>query len=717
MVGEGSRENRRRPRPGVDASARSEPSVTSTSDRFSLGALEFESIRSQIGALVATSAGRARTTSLAPHPSGAEARAMLARTVEAMALHGAELVPSFLGIEDLRSPLDHLAEGGRPLEGPDLARAARTLRQCSVVRAHLLALTQRAPVLAALAAAMPECGDLVEEIERIVDARGEVLDSASPRLADARARIRQLEEETERVLGRVLARPEVRRILNAPKPTWRHHRPVLAVKAEYRHRISGMLLDRSATGSTVYIEPEEAVELGNALAEASLVAAREISVVLVEASRRMLAHRATIVLVLDRVGDLDVEFAKAAWAAPRAAVVPEIVEGRRLRIEGARHPGLLESVEAGRPAAQAVAIDVEIGGSFDLLIVTGPNTGGKTVALKTVGLLAVMALSGLPVPARRAEIPELDGVFVDIGDEQAISQSLSTFSSHMVRVGRALRLATPRSLVLIDEIGAGTDPAEGAALGEAILEHFLERSVRTIATTHLGKLKQLAWRHSNAQNATVEFDAATLRPLYRLLIGLPGSSHAIDVARRMGIGEAILERAEQRVERKDHGTEEAAEAIQTVRRAADAERRLAERSLQEAEESRSAAADRLRAVEERGKTLEAEAQKSLDASIGRLRALLVARFDALMAAAPKPFDARLREAREELEAAIREDPLERKREEFLGSLKRDDVIFVPKFRRRCPVRRVNHTKRIVTVLVGDLPADVRFDEVTWYEVL
>ena len=448
--------------------------------------------------------------------------------------------------------------------------------------------------------------------------------------------------------------------------------------------------------------------------------AREVAAVLLDLSRRVLAERTRIVRAMEQIAELDLAFAKAAYGEAMRGCIPEVVDGRRLRILEGRHPKLVEreAGDAKRPHQDSVVpVDVEIGGEFDLLVITGPNTGGKTVALKTVGVLSAMALAGLPVPARAAEIPAFDGIFVDVGDEQEITQSLSTFSSHMVRVSRALKSATRESLVLIDEVGAGTDPADGAALGESILEFFLAKGVRTIATTHLGRLKELAFRHPRAENATVEFDPVTLQPKYRLILGIPGSSQALAVARRVGLPEPVLERAERSLERKDMRVEEAVAAIQTVRVEADAARRRAGATLEDAELRRAELESRARDLEQRDASLRAEAQRQVDEAIARLRSAIRGRLESLEDEVPKPFDAKLRAFRGELEEAIAQEPMDQKREAFLASLKRDSIIYVPKFRRRCAVRRVHKEKRTVTVMVGDMPTDVRFDEVTWYEVL
>ncbi|MBI3818359.1 MAG: hypothetical protein HY286_06675 [Planctomycetes bacterium] len=696
-----------------------------TNDRFSLGALEFFPIRERLSSLCETDLGRTCAGSLAPAPVAGTSREWLARVAEAAKLYAMGKAPSLSGIEDFGPFLHHLSSGGRPLEPLALAKIASTLRRGHDLRILILQNGAEAPKLASVASALPDLVELAQEIDRCVDIRGEVLDTASAKLAVAAARRRGLESEVDRVMLQILARPDVRKSLNSPKPVYRNNRPVLAVKSEFRHRVSGLLLDRSGTGGSVFIEPEEVVELGNALAEVAVVIAREISTVLLDLSRLVLARRDRLVVFLELAGELDLEFTKARYLIRIDGCIPQITDRRKLRITDARHPGLLDYLFVDDPKhhkspgahSHVVPIDVEIGGEYDLLVVTGPNTGGKTVALKTVGLLAAMALSGIPIPARGAEIPAFDGIFVDIGDEQEISQSLSTFSSHMIRVAAAVRNATRESLVLMDEVGAGTDPAEGAALGEAILEYFLSRGVRAMATTHLGSLKELAYRHKRIENATVEFDPETLQPRFRLLVGIPGSSQALAVAQRVGMPEAVVANAASRLEKRDHRTEEAVVAIQSARVEADAARRRADSVLLSAEQKLAEAAVREQQVEMRSAILSAEAQKTIDAAIGRLRMLMKDRFDRTISTLPKPFDSRLRELREELESCISLEPIEQKRLEFVSRLKRDDIVYIPKLKQRCPVRKVQRDRRIVTVMLGDVPTDVRYDEVTWYEVL
>ncbi|MFN0206447.1 MAG: endonuclease MutS2 [Planctomycetota bacterium] len=689
-------------------------------DPFSLGALEFEVVRERVASLALTGLGRGRARNIAPFRLPAETRDHLQKTTEAILLTKTGRAPAFGAAEDVRDLVRHLSGGGRPLEPKDVARIANSVRRGMDIKKHLLNLIKDAPLLGSLAAAIPDLTELCDEIDRSIDPRGEIYENASVKLSEAHAKRRAAEAEVERVLHHVLSRAEVRKSLNSLKPIYRNYRPALAVRSEFRGRVPGLLLDRSSTGSTVYIEPEEVVEIGNELAEISVVIAREVSLILLELSKTLLSRGELILRSQEFLADLEIEFTKARFAELFHCCIPEITKNRKLKISGARHPKLLERSleEAGKVVLHdIVPIDMEIGGEYDLFVITGPNTGGKTVALKTVGLLSAMALSGLPVPARHAEIPGFDAIFVDIGDEQEISQSLSTFSSHMVRVAHSIKYATRESLVLVDEVGAGTDPAEGAALGEAILEYYLSRGIRTIATTHLGKLKELAYKHSRAENGTVEFDPDTLQPKYRIIVGMPGSSQALAVAKRVGIPASILENAHLGIERKDQHHDAVIAAIQNARIEADAARKRADDLEHSADQKRLQIEEHERAVEQRSAALAAEAQRQVDESLTKLRVLLKEQFETLIAGAPKPFDTKLRDLRTELETAITTDPIEQKRAQFVDRLKRDAIVYVPKFRRRCQVRRIQRDRKIVTVMVGDVPTDVRFDELTWYEVL
>jgi DNA mismatch repair protein MutS2 len=375
----------------------------------------------------------------------------------------------------------------------------------------------------------------------------------------------------------VLAKPGVKGALADPNPRRRGGRAVLSVRAGSASKVPGIVHDRSNTGETVFVEPREVVQPGNRLAEVAAEERREIERVLLELTRAVLAERPRIAESCARLERLELAFVGAAFAAETGGRVPRI--GEDLLLRSARHP--LLTLRLSRPnggGPRVVPNDMALGGgAARLLVVSGPNTGGKTLALKMAGASALLVRCGVPVPcAEGSTVPLYDGIVADIGDEQEIRQSLSTFSSHLLRVKDGLR-ARRAGRSCSSTTRAGTDPDEGAALSEAVLELLLERGTPTLATTHIGKLKEFAFRHPRAENACVEFDPETLAPRYRILVGTPGESGALVVARRLGIPEAVVRRAEERLERRD---EEFANLLAEVRTA----RVHAERVRSEAEE-------------------------------------------------------------------------------------------------------------------------------------
>jgi len=352
-----------------------------------------------------------------------------------------------------------------------------------------------------------------------------------------------------------------------------------------------------------------------------------------------------------------------------------------------------------------------------MLIITGPNTGGKTLALKTAGLVALLVRLGLPVPCEDGStVPLYDGVCADIGDEQEISQSLSTFSSHLVRIRSALERAGPETLVLLDELGGGTDPDEGAALGEAILDELLRRGAATLVSTHLGRLKEFAYRNARAENASTEFDLETLAPRYRVTVGIPGESAALVVARRFGLPDALVSRAEERLERRDEQVAALFEEVRGVRSEAERVRSLAETRLAQAEDERREMSGLRDELELRGALLEAEAQRGLEERIRRALSVLE-RAERLLAQLPTQQRGELTATLVKLREALESASLTERREAFLDGLKKGQLVYLPKYRRRLAVHKVDHARRKVVVKLGSVKLDVGFDEVTEYESL
>lgn len=689
---------------------------------YALGVLEIDAVLEQFPAHAGTSLGRARVREARPYGDAGEAHAAQRRSREALAHHKSGGRLPLHGISDVRPILAHLVSEGRPRDGLELVR----LRQCLVGMEGLIEhLRERADALPSLLEVMWDVDplpDLIERLDRTLDERGEILDRASPRLQTLREEMREVDTEIHRAIRHVLARAEVRRALQDEQVHWRDGRPVLAVKREQRGVVRGMVHDYSQSGVTAFVEPDEVLELGNRLSALQASERQEIHRILVELTRTVLRHRSTIDRGLQRTMEVEL-----AWNAAHAVVeggwtVP-VMEGEApyLDLRKARHPLLDRELqrrrEAGADVEDLVPLDLHLGDAFDLLVVTGPNTGGKTVAMKATGVCAVLAASGLPIPADEgSRVPYYGSVFADIGDEQAIAQSLSTFSSHLRRIQDALAHARSDSLVLLDEVGAGTDPAEGAALGYALLETLLERRIQTVASTHLGALKLFAYRNARAENASVEFDAESLKPLYRLQIGLPGESNALRIARRLGLDSEVVSRAQARLQRVDSGLSELIEEVRQVRTDAERSRHRAKEMEAASEQRLGEVEERQRELAERGAALGAEADRVVEESFRMVRRevdALVGHLPTLPRGAREIVDEGLLRVLGALEAT----PLADRRREFIRSLKPGSWVYVPKYRQRCVVRRVDRKHERVRVQMGALDVEVGYADVTWFETL
>ncbi len=524
-----------------------------SAESFAARPLDFEALRLVLERHAATSLGLRAVRALAPRPNE-EARAALQRTREMLELERARRTPNLAGLCDPLPALAHARTAGRPLEDEHLVKLAGMLEACERL-AEWLCVLDGAPALAELGKRVPEFDALLERLRATIDEQGRVREHASPMLFRLRKQEAEVASELERTLRAILARPDVRTVLSDPNPMRRGGRPVLAIKAKSAGRIHGIVHDRSQTGETVFVEPREVVALGNRHMELVSDERREVERILSELTREVLRHEPEIERAAAALAELELALVGARWALETHGRVPLLPREKGaadgLLLRNARHPLLLEQQRIGRLPG-VVPIDLRLGGEFDVLIITGPNTGGKTLALKSAGLFALCTRMGLPFPCEQGSTcPLYDGIVADIGDEQEISQSLSTFSSHLKRIREGLERATEATLVLLDELGSGTDPDEGAALSEALLEVLLTRRSHTLVSTHIGKLKEFAFRHPRAENACVEFDAVTLAPCYQLIVGMPGESGALVIARRLGMPAAIVERAKERLVRRD----------------------------------------------------------------------------------------------------------------------------------------------------------------------
>ena len=677
-------------------------------EAFDLDALEFHAVRSLLLERLETPLGRTAVAALEPLADRATTTARL-RAVTALAArlrHGQSLPIS--GAVEVRSWLPGFCEGEHQLQARDLADLKRGLRAAERARRWMGASGDE---LASFASTAPDHEDLVEELERSVDDRGEVLDSASRKLAEVRREIEQARAGVDAAVQHVLAESDLRRYLQSPEPAWRHGRPVLQVKQEHRGRVPGVLHDRSASGSTLFIEPDRVVEAANRLSDAQAAENREINVVLAGIARGLRRVAGEVASAIEFLAASDLLQAAARLVAVDGFTVPTITDSGPLRLRRARHPLLLRS------KAEIVPLDLGLGEPGRVLVVTGPNTGGKTVVLKTVGLLAIMALCGLPIPADDgSEVPWLEAVQADIGDEQGISQNLSTFSSHVRRLGRCLGFASPRALVLLDELGAGTDPEEGGVLGYAVLEQLLSMGALAVVTTHLGRLKDFAYTHKGAENGSMAFDGRSLQPLYRLDVGIPGNSHALDIAGRVGMPAAVVERARELLGKRDTSLQEVIQRVQDVRRDAEADRQQAAARTLQLQQKAGKLDEEISAVQRKQEWLQEESDAVVAAELLRVQQGLLEGLVPLLSA-PGAHGEKAKTLQKLVQGMQKSTAMHRRRMAFCHQLKKGDKVFLPRWSRACLVHKIDKVRESVTVDYGNVKMDVPFEDVSWLQPL
>jgi DNA mismatch repair protein MutS2 len=533
---------------------------------FATRTLEFDKVRAMLAAQTSFSAGRGLAEALEPTADFEQAERWQETTAEARRLASQKPDLTLGGARDVRPYLARAALDGvlQPTELLEIADLARCVGRW---RPTLLRLAEQFPRLAEIAQRLGEHRPLGDEITRCIAENGELLDAASPELRRLRAALRAAQERVRQRLQEIIASPATRPALQEPILTERAGRYVVPVKAEFRAKIRGIVHDQSASGATLFVEPLDVVELTNRWRQLAVEEQQEIERILRALSRQVAGQASELERSVEALAELDLQQARARLADQMAASRPGLqsFDRRRpgepvLRLAEARHPLL---------GPGAVPLSLELGSAFDLLVITGPNTGGKTVALKTVGLLALMAQAGLHLPAADGcLVTVFRSVHADIGDEQSIEQSLSTFSSHVSHIVAMLREIDERGLALLDELGAGTDPQEGSALARAVLEHLRQRRVTCVATTHYSDLKLYAHAAPRVENASVEFDPVTLSPTYRLLVGQPGRSNALAIAARLGMPRVIVDRARAALDPSDVEADRLLDQLQRDRQAA-----------------------------------------------------------------------------------------------------------------------------------------------------
>ena len=501
--------------------------------------LEFDRLKEIVSGASTCAPGRRAIQALVPQQDVAALNAEFALIREAIAYLRAGSELGFGSMADPEKWLVRLAVPGSILAPAELLDAVSLMETALGIRQTFKGEGEKYPRLSDRAAAFVDFRSLSAAIRRAVLPNGEISDDASPQLKRIRANIQQAREKIQHSLESIL------RARGAPAGedyiTLRNDRFVIPVRASERRGVPGVIHGASGTGQTVFVEPLDAIDLNNRLVQLGEHETSEIARILEELTERVRADRGPLDATAASIAHLDSVFARARFAREYDCGTPEFAPGNALRLESARNPVLEATL---RPQGRkAVPLSLALGGDETVMVVSGPNTGGKTVSLKTVGLAALSAQSGIPVAADRAEMPVFDRVLADIGDEQSIAADLSTFSAHMLNLKSMLEVATPRSLILVDEMGTGTAPEEGAALAVALLEEFRGRRALTLATTHHDRLKAYASTTPGIVNAAMEFDEENLRPTYRLLVGVPGTSSGIEIARRLGLPARVVEHA------------------------------------------------------------------------------------------------------------------------------------------------------------------------------
>jgi DNA mismatch repair protein MutS2 len=629
-------------------------------DEKALFTLEFPKVLERLARHASFSLSEERARALRPVATLEKAEHLLAETSEARKLLGAQVQMGVGGARDVRAAVQN-ASRGLALTPVELLDIKGTLVAARSLARRLTEAETSYPLLAAIATSMPHPAGLVDAISKAISARAEILDSASVKLASIRSELSVAHDRLLSRMQKLLTSQGFAKALQEPIVTQRDGRYVLPIRAEARSTVKAVVHDQSASGATLFVEPLQVVELNNKWRELQLAEKEEERRILLALSALVAQHADDISAVLEGLATLDLAFARARYADELDANPPQLIAMKAKE----KHPGVvLRLFEARHPLLDpetVVSLDIELFPENYCLVITGPNTGGKTVTLKTVGLLALMGQSGLHIPAQAgSQISFFESIYADIGDEQSIEQSLSTFSGHITNIVRILKQADQRSLVILDELGAGTDPQEGAALARSILDHLVQRGIPTLVATHYPELKTYAHATKGVVNASVEFDLRTLAPTYHLTVGLPGRSNALAIATRLGLPSPVIEAARNSIDPSDLKAEDLLDEIHRERdrareahtRAAEAQRAAQAMRVQLAERLEKIEDERLDILEKTRNQTQSEL-KDLRDEIGKARAQL--------ARARQPLDdiRVVSRAAEELEEKV-EQPARRK---------------------------------------------------------
>ncbi|MFP4321329.1 MAG: endonuclease MutS2 [Anaerolineales bacterium] len=645
--------------------------------------LELPKVLDQLSHFTSFSAGEDLALTLEPTADAETARRWVAEVTEARILleeRGDQFTLG--GVRDVREAALS-TQRGAVLDTSTLLDIRSTLRRATTLRRMLTNMRGQYPLLARIVDPLEECSGLQHEIARVISEDGHVLDSASTKLAIIRRDLKQAFDRLQSKLNSIINNSNNAQYLQEQLITQRNGRYVIPVKADFKGRIPGIVHDQSSSGATLWVEPLKTVEINNDYRDLQLQEEKEIRRILRELCELVAHESEYIVRTVDGLAYIDLIFAKAQYAAALRANAPKLVEFQP-REDAPYHPGVtLKLNQARHPllSGHVVPIDLELDPDTYCLVITGPNTGGKTVALKTVGLMVLMAQCGMHLPADPGTtLSVFKDVYADIGDEQSIEQSLSTFSSHMTNIIRIIEQAGDQSLVILDEVGAGTDPAEGSALARALLNRFVDSGITTLVTTHHPELKLYSHDKRGVRNASVEFDLETLAPTYRLMVGLPGRSNALAIATRLGLPEDIIDDARSMVATEDLVADDLLDEITQTREDTRIAYARAAAAEAEAQQLRAELRQRLDELETERRDVLAEARRKADYELRELRRE-IKRLRKDMEGARQPLDAlrKLERATDNLDIEIEvpAEPATQELDDDGHKLRLGDSVWVP----------------------------------------
>ncbi len=681
--------------------------------------IELDKVLERLAKLCSCADSRKMALECEPVKDFEDAQALLQRTLDANTLTNRYGTPSLGGIENPVSALRR-AQVGAKLSPRELLDVAKVLRALETLERWNRNLEQGAGSLEFLFESIIALPSLQKRIDEVIISEEEISDRASPELAEIRRKIRQAGAKAREVLDKMVRSATYQKYLQENIITQRDGRFVVPVKIEYRNEVKGLVHDTSASGSTVFIEPIGVVEANNEIRVLQGKEQAEVDRILYELSSQVGGCSESILGSYEAAVELDLYFAKSRLADAQKATAPNLNRQGRVELKKARHPLLDQD--------KAVPIDLYLGGDFDTLVITGPNTGGKTVAIKTLGLLCAMAQCGLMLPcADGSTTPVFEKLLVDIGDEQSIEQSLSTFSAHMTNIIGILKEANSGSLVLLDELGAGTDPVEGAALAVAIIEQLRAQRAKIAATTHYAEMKMFALNTPGVENASCEFDVATLRPTYRLLTGVPGRSNAFAISERLGLPKQIIETAKDHVSSDNARFEDVVSQLESTRQELERERELAQSQRVQAQKAGKQADELLQSTErERERELErarvqargiveqvnAQAEKLLDELEELRKAKDSEDFSQRLAQAKVSFKADMRKLQDLADPVTRKNP---SNYQPSRPLKRGDTVRLIEMNRDGVLLSAPDGQGYVTVQAGIIKTKVHQSEVRLVE--